>query len=106
MLEELPDFTEIGTDGSTIGSDETNNWDSDMEYEESYTCQDASWKHLSPSCKDLLANMLQVDPSKRLTIEEVLTHKWLSMNEFSDMGKTVYSEMKARMEYIIRSTQS
>mmetsp|Transcript_50813 Transcript_50813/g.99366 ORF Transcript_50813/g.99366 Transcript_50813/m.99366 type:complete len:449 (-) Transcript_50813:69-1415(-) len=36
------------------------------------------WKvHLSDSAIDLLSNMLQADPSRRLSLEEVMRHEWV-----------------------------
>lgn len=35
------------------------------------------WDYVSEPAKDLIRQMLQVDPSKRLTIQEVLNHRWL-----------------------------
>merc|ERR1712142_159297 len=35
------------------------------------------WQHITSSAKDLIRNLLIVDPIKRLTIHEALNHKWL-----------------------------
>lgn len=37
--------------------------------------------HLSASCRELLSGMLCFEPSVRLTIEEVISHPWLSNKE-------------------------
>jgi serine/threonine protein kinase len=37
----------------------------------------ADKKFFTPTFKDLLANMLQYDPSKRLSLEQVLSHPWM-----------------------------
>ena len=39
---------------------------------------DDPWKNISANAKDLISNLLKADPSKRLTLEQVLTHPWLS----------------------------
>ncbi|XVF51561.1 hypothetical protein PTKIN_Ptkin04bG0194700 [Pterospermum kingtungense] len=35
------------------------------------------WDHISVSARDLITGMLSVDPSKRLTAEQVLVHPWV-----------------------------
>ena len=37
-----------------------------------------TWDKISDKLKDLITNMLQKDPSKRLTIDEVLEHPWFN----------------------------
>ena len=39
------------------------------------------WKSVSPSCKDLIAHMLDKDQVTRLTAQEVLAHPWFSQNQ-------------------------
>eukprot|EP01118_Nematostelium_gracile_P012250 TRINITY_DN4444_c0_g1_i1.p1 TRINITY_DN4444_c0_g1~~TRINITY_DN4444_c0_g1_i1.p1 ORF type:complete len:340 (+),score=68.94 TRINITY_DN4444_c0_g1_i1:582-1601(+) len=36
--------------------------------------------HVSASCKDLISQMLVVDPLKRITIEEIKNHPWFQIN--------------------------
>jgi serine/threonine protein kinase len=40
---------------------------------------DLSWNHIGPDAKDLISNMLHLNPDKRLTIQEVLAHPWLKV---------------------------
>jgi serine/threonine protein kinase len=35
------------------------------------------WELISDSAKDLIQQMLAVDPKQRITIQEVLNHRWL-----------------------------
>lgn len=35
------------------------------------------WESISEAAKDLICKMLCLDPKKRLTIQEVLNHRWL-----------------------------
>ena len=39
---------------------------------------DPVWEEVSKDAKDLIANLLVVDPTKRLTIEQVLEHPWMN----------------------------
>lgn len=43
-----------------------------------YTFPDAFWSDISDSAKDLVRQMMCVDPNKRLTIASVLEHPWLA----------------------------
>lgn len=38
------------------------------------------WEFVSDSAKDLIQQMLQVDPKQRITIQEVLNHRWLRVS--------------------------
>jgi len=43
-----------------------------------YTFPDQYWKHISPYAKDLIGRLLTVDPEKRYTVEQALTHHWMT----------------------------
>jgi len=34
------------------------------------------WKKISDDCKDLIQNLLEKDPKKRITLENALKHRW------------------------------
>jgi serine/threonine protein kinase len=36
------------------------------------------WAHVSAGCKDLVAQLLEIDPNKRLTARAALSHAWVS----------------------------
>jgi serine/threonine protein kinase len=40
---------------------------------------DAVWDKVSPEAKDLIKHMLQVDPTRRYTVQDALAHPWFSM---------------------------
>jgi serine/threonine protein kinase len=44
-------------------------------------------KEIDKYCRDLLSNILTADVIKRLTIEEVLDHKWLQSEQNSTETK-------------------
>ena len=35
------------------------------------------WDHVSEVAKDLIKQLLQVDPTKRLNADQILTHPWV-----------------------------
>ncbi|XP_006812753.1 LOW QUALITY PROTEIN: serine/threonine-protein kinase SIK3-like [Saccoglossus kowalevskii] len=37
--------------------------------------------YMSTECEHLIKNMLVLDPKKRITIDQVVSHKWMNMNE-------------------------
>ncbi|PWN91892.1 putative CMK1-Ca2+/calmodulin-dependent ser/thr protein kinase type I [Acaromyces ingoldii] len=41
---------------------------------------DRYWKNVSPAAKEFVKSCLTVDPSKRLTADEAMKHKWLTEN--------------------------
>ncbi len=38
------------------------------------------WRHMSNDAKDLVRKLLRVEPSERITVEQLLLHKWLESN--------------------------
>lgn len=69
------------------------------------------WENISEGAKDLICKMLCLDPKKRLTIQEVLNHRWLRVcviymySTFSLIIITFYSfyvrkEIRMRPKYI------
>jgi serine/threonine protein kinase len=58
------------------------------------------WAEISPEAKDLIKGLLTVDPARRLTVDQALTHPWIKKpkEEFSlvPLTKTVYSLLEFR----------
>jgi serine/threonine protein kinase len=63
------------------------------------------WDLISTSAKDLIIQMINLNPKKRPTINEVLEHPWLSKCFEKHLPQLVYQEMEARKDYIISSYQ-
>ena len=38
------------------------------------------WRNVSEQAKDLIRNLLQVDPAKRMTIDQLSEHSWVATN--------------------------
>ncbi|KAF4367781.1 hypothetical protein F8388_016604 [Cannabis sativa] len=49
-----------------------------------------SWDRISSSAKDLITGMLCVDPSKRLTADQVLAHSW--MEHCTEAAQEIYDQ--------------
>jgi serine/threonine protein kinase len=47
-----------------------------------YTFLSPWWDPISPAAKDLITNLLTVDPEKRYTIEEFFKHPWVTKSQF------------------------
>jgi serine/threonine protein kinase len=47
-----------------------------------YTFLSPWWDPISPAAKDLITNLLTVDPEKRYTIEEFFKHPWIAKSQF------------------------
>ncbi len=43
-------------------------------------------KKISSECKELILRMLEKDPCKRIKIEEILNHRWITENKFKSEG--------------------
>lgn len=41
------------------------------------------WKNVSDQAKKLIQGMLNVDPTKRLTIDQVMKNQWIAVSLFS-----------------------
>lgn len=48
-----------------------------------YTFPDPEWKNVSEDAKELINGMLNVDPAKRLTIEQVMHNRWIAVRSFT-----------------------
>ena len=104
LLGQLPDLNSF-SDASTVGSNEifnNDNIDVWMDDEKS----NLNWKYLSPSCKDLLLQMMNEDPNKRPSIDDILSHEWVCSESIDGLQETVYQEMKSRADYIILLSQN
>lgn len=44
----------------------------------SYNFNQKIWKSISKEAKDLVEKMLTVDPGKRIKIDEIIRHPWIS----------------------------
>lgn len=51
-----------------------------------YDFPDPEWTNVSQAAKDLIKGMLNVDPSKRLRIQDVIRNKWIA--QFNDVPQT------------------
>jgi serine/threonine protein kinase len=54
-------------------------------------------EHISKEAKDLLKGLLNKNPNKRLTIEQILNHPWLKMDEKIKNNKNYHLFTKAEM---------
>ena len=45
-----------------------------------YDFPNPEWKDVSQDAKDLIRGMLNTDPVKRLTIDEVMQHRWVAVS--------------------------
>ena len=58
----------------------------------------------SDEFKDLFSKMVQLDPSKRLSIEEILSHPWLAEGEVAS-AEEVLEEFNMRNEKVKKENQ-
>ena len=48
-------------------------------YDEPDYIKNPIWKNITPECKDFIKRLLEKDQNKRMTIKQVLEHKWIKM---------------------------
>ena len=61
-------------------------------YDEPNYTRNPIWKTISPECLDFIQKLLNKDQNKRMTIKELLEHKWIKMydeNKLSEKRKSV-----------------
>lgn len=69
----------------------------DMIIKGRYCKSSPSYKKLSDLAKDLLARIFEVDPAARMSINDILSHKWMKgMASDVDMGES-YSSLVSRL---------
>jgi len=52
------------------------------------------WDGISADARDLIDNLLVLDPKKRFSSEDVLNHKWISSNTRTEVLGTAITELK------------
>ncbi|XP_052830557.1 peripheral plasma membrane protein CASK isoform X3 [Octopus bimaculoides] len=63
-----------------------------------YHMRAKQWDFISESAKDLVKKMLEVDPEKRITIEEALNHPWIKMSSIKEKTKIHLQETVDEMK--------
>ena len=61
-------------------------------YDEPNYTRNPVWKTISPECLDFIKRLLEKDQNKRMTIKEVLEHKWIKMydeNKLSEKRQSI-----------------
>lgn len=54
-----------------------------------YDFPSPEWDNVSNDAKTLISSMLSVDPSTRLTINEIVKHKWIAVS-IKDFNSLIY----------------
>lgn len=55
-----------------------------------------NWDLISSAAKDLVTRMLHVDPHQRITIQQVLTHRWvMSRDQLSEQRLPINEDTQA-----------
>lgn len=68
-----------------------------------YSTEGKEWSSISESAKDLLRRMLTVDPKRRITIAEILTHPWLKNKRNPvNFDSTYFGRIKGKEQCSLR----
>lgn len=63
---------------------------------------EADWKHISEDAKDLIRQLLAIDPVERVTVDEALRSPWITQSDSSlslnDLGSSVSNLMEKRQQ--------
>lgn len=71
-----------------------------------YSFDPRYWNNISEEAKDLIKNLLVVDPSKRLTAEQALAHPWMASFQKGKREKTQKGKEKNLKKKKKRSPQT
>lgn len=63
-----------------------------------------SWDNISDTAKDLLKKMLHIDPGRRLSASQVLTHNWLRHKSSLPERKITLTDTASRIKEAVRNT--
>lgn len=61
-----------------------------------YDFPNPEWKNVSPDAKELIRGLLRTDPAQRLTIEQVLGHKWIA--QYTEVPQTPLHSVRVLRE--------
>ncbi|KAG1683398.1 MAP kinase-activated protein kinase 2 [Nymphon striatum] len=61
-----------------------------------YDFPDPEWKDVSSDAQDLIRGLLKTDPAQRLTIEQVMSHKWVA--KYTEVPQTPLHSIKVLRE--------
>jgi calcium/calmodulin-dependent protein kinase I len=59
-----------------------------------YSFDDEVWNTVSPEAKDLIERILVYDPEKRLNLEQIQSHPWISKTKEQSSKKNILKNMK------------
>ena len=88
---------EGSTDGSANNIDQE---DTEMTAIDKETTDKLLESYLSNECRDLLERLVHKNPDKRLSIEEIGQHPWMTQEFPEDIGQIVYLELSERMNFL------
>ena len=64
---------------------------------------DPVWEEVSQDAKDLIAKLLVVDPTKRLTIEQVLEHPWMNPTKSGSKKDLLRTMSKMKTSFKVKT---
>lgn len=59
-----------------------------------YTFPNPEWQNVSQGAKDLISGMLNVDPTERFTIDQVMSNNWIAVSVLILASIIVYIGIK------------
>ncbi|KAI9282558.1 kinase-like domain-containing protein [Sporodiniella umbellata] len=63
-----------------------------------YTFLSPWWDPISPAAKDLIRNLLNVDPEKRYTIEDFFRHPWVTKGQFPPPAPKTHTDAPSALK--------
>lgn len=69
-----------------------------------FSTSGGNWDVISPAAKDLVVRMLHVDPHQRITIQQVLTHRWVMSRDQLPEHKLPINEDKQAVKGAMKAT--
>jgi len=66
-----------------------------------YRMEGDEWEDISDDAKDLVRKMLIVDPSKRITTDEILSHPWLQLDD--EIDNQLDNQLDSKLDGVLDS---
>ena len=106
LVGEFPDTNLLHKYNQLTTTDSTQEDHESLEMKKDDADSTNKWEWLSDNARNLICQMLCLEPENRISIDEVLNHGWFMWHFTEDIQKLLYSEMAHRKQFISKFYKS